>query len=166
METIRGGGGLLDGHDAVHEHAMAGEGAEVGIEAGLSWSVEFEYLLLSGLDQLRVEEDVGAFRNVTFGHAIRSSRHLHGRHHDFVFHARLAKDDVVGLRDGVGVFEGDFHFLSDLYVEGLGVIFHACGASRFDGEFESSCSLGGCRRSRRWGCGGCWSWSRGFSGWG
>jgi hypothetical protein len=80
---------------------MAGEGAEVGVKAGLSWSVEFEHFLLSGLDQLRVEEDVGAFRNVAFGHAIRSSRHLHGRHHDFVFHARLAEDDVVGLRDGV-----------------------------------------------------------------
>lgn len=136
-----GEGALLDGHDAVHEHAVTWEGAKVGVKSWLGGSVEFKHLLLSGLDQLRVEEDVCALGNVTLGHAIRSGCHLHGGHHDFILHAGFAEDDVVGLGDGVSVFEGDFHFLADLDVEGLGVVFHACGAGGFDGEFESGCSL-------------------------
>lgn len=126
---------------------MTREGAEVGVEAGLGWGVELEHLLLSGLDQLRMEEDVAAFRDVTFRHAIWRGCHLHGGHHDFVFQPRFAEDEVVRLGDRMGVFECDFHFLADFDVEGFGVVFHACCARRFEGEFEGGTCLS-------WSCGG------------
>ena len=69
---------LLDLHDAVHEHAMTGEGAEIRVVTS-GRSGELDDFTRVWLEQLGLEQNVRRVWNETFGHAIGSCGHGHGK---------------------------------------------------------------------------------------
>lgn len=113
---------LLNLHDAVHEHAMTWEGAEIRVITS-SWSSELNDFCRIRLEQLRVKKNVRGVRDEAFGHTIRSCGHGHGKTEEFILGAWLSDDDVVRLRNGrMAIIEGKLHFLARFDFEFLGVI--------------------------------------------
>lgn len=123
------------GEDALHEHPVAWEGAEVGVSAGFCRSGELDGACLSWLEEFGVVEHVWGIWDVVFGHGLWVGEHGVGQCADFLQGAGFDDEEVVRQRGAAGVFEGDFDFFAGFDGQRFLVEHHGVGWVRFEGDF-------------------------------
>ena len=123
-------------HDAVHDHPVSREGADVGVDTRLGWRLEAQHMneaVTGGADHGSAFDDEGLLR---FGDEVgvgifRVPGHLIRRHPDLAQGARLNDDQVVV--GGVRVGEHQLDRLAGLDSELLQGEFHHL---RFAGDLD------------------------------